>query len=97
MLFRSKTEAAPGNSIVLSAATGDETAYPYKEKQHGLFTYFLLKKLQETKGDVTYGELYDYIKKNVNQQSVVVNQKSQTPQANPSADLPEGWAWLKVR
>ena len=47
-------QATPvGNIVVFSAAQGDETAYPYKEEEHGLFTYYLLKKLQETKGDVT--------------------------------------------
>lgn len=48
-----------GNMVVFTAAQGDETAYPYKEEGHGLFTYYLLKKLQETKGDVTLGELGD--------------------------------------
>ena len=54
-----KQDAPQGNMVVFSAATGDETAYPYKEKGHGLFTYYLLKKLQDTKGDVTLGELSD--------------------------------------
>lgn len=60
-----------GNMVVFTAAQGDETAYPYKEKGHGLFTYYLLKKLQETKGDVTLGELGDYIKTQVERQSIV--------------------------
>jgi len=29
---------------LVSASQADETAYPYKDKQHGLFTYYLLKK-----------------------------------------------------
>lgn len=59
-------QATPvGNIVVFSAAQGDETAYPYKEEEHGLFTYYLLKKLQETKGNVTLGELSDYIKTQV--------------------------------
>lgn len=67
-------QATPvGNIVVFSAAQGDETAYPYKEKEHGLFTYYLLKKLQETKGNVTLGELSDYIKTQVERQSIVIN------------------------
>ena len=66
-----KQDAPKGNMVVFSAATGDETAYPYKEKGHGLFTYYLLKKLQDTKGDVTLGELSDYVNKEVRRQSVV--------------------------
>lgn len=86
-----------GNIVVFSAATGDETAFPYKEKQHGLFTYFLLKKLQETKGDVTYENLSKYLVENVKQQSVVVNQKSQSPQVNTSASMQETWKVMKMK
>jgi len=81
---------------VFGAATGDETAYPYKDKQHGLFTYFLLKKLQETKGDVDYDHLSNYIIENVKQQSVVVNQKLQTPQINTSAEMINTWTKMKL-
>jgi hypothetical protein len=35
-----------GNMVVFSAAQGDETAYPNNDEKHGMFTYFLLKKLQ---------------------------------------------------
>lgn len=93
---RPKADLLTGNSIVISAATGDETAYPFSTKQHGLFTYFLLRKLQETKGDVTYKELFEYIKTNVAQQSVVVNQKSQTPQVQTSPSI-SGWEVLKLK
>ena len=68
-----------GNMVVLSAASGNEMAYPYKDKQHGLFTYFLLKKLQDTKGNVTIKELGDYIKQNVREQSNIEYHKIQTP------------------
>jgi hypothetical protein len=83
--------------VVFSAASGEETAFPYKEKQHGLFTYFLLKKLQETKGDVSYQALSNYIIDNVRQQSVVVNQKSQTPQVNTSQEMESIWKTLKLK
>ena len=41
--IKAKVTAPKGNMVVLSAAKGEETAYPYKEKGHGMFTYFLLK------------------------------------------------------
>ena len=86
-----KEEMIQGNLVVFSAASGDETAYPYKEKGHGMFTYFLLKKLQETKGAVTLGELSDYIITNVKRQSVVTNRKSQTPTVIHSESVGMGW------
>lgn len=91
-----KADVLAGKSIVISAATGDETAYPYTDKQHGLFTYFLLKKLQEAKGDVTYKDLFEYVKTNVGQQSIVVNQKSQTPQVQASQSI-QGWETMKLK
>lgn len=62
-----------------------------------MFTYFLLKKLQESKGDCTLGELGDYIQTNVRQQSVVVNRKNQTPTVMPSGTMIEKWKNLKLR
>ena len=78
-----KNSVTAGNLVVFSAAQGDETAYPYNEKGHGMFTYFLLKKLQESKGEVTYGELAKYIKEQVSRRAIVINEKSQTPTVIP--------------
>lgn len=50
-----------GNMVVFSAAQNDETAYPYKEQKHGLFTYYLLKNTRN-KGEVTLGDLADFVK-----------------------------------
>jgi len=95
--IKAKSGMPQGNMVVFSAAQGDETAYPNNEEKHGMFTYFLLKKLQETKGDVTLQELGEYIKTNVSQQSILLNGKSQTPCVTPSAILGEEWKIWKMR
>ena len=95
--LKAKQEDPRGNMVVFSAASGDETAYPYSAKGHGLFTYYLLKKLQETKGETTLGELGDYISENVKQQSVVINRKAQTPTATPAASLESTWKDMKLK
>ncbi len=95
--LKAKKEAPKGNMVIFSAASDDETAFPYKDKGHGLFTYFLLKKLQETQGDVTLQELGKYITENVKQQSVVVNRKVQTPTVSPSTSLSDNWQKLKLK
>ena len=92
-----KAESPLGNMIVFSAAQGDETAYPYAEKGHGLFTYFLLKKLKETKGNVNYGTLADYIRKEVSRKSIVVNSKSQTPSVSYSPQMSGSWKNLMLK
>ena len=38
-----KQQTPKNKMVVFSAAQENETAYPFKTKQHGLFTYFLLK------------------------------------------------------
>ncbi|MDV3120105.1 caspase family protein [Segatella copri] len=91
-----KQNAPQGNMVVFSAAQGDETAYPYNEFEHGLFTYYLLKKLQETKGNVTLGELGDYIKTKVEQQSIVVNGKLQSPSIMSAPLIGNDWKTWKL-
>lgn len=89
--LKSKSGVPQGNMVVFSAAQGDETAYPNREQQHGLFTYYLLKKLQETKGDISLKALGDYITKQVSQQSLLLNSKKQTPCVIPSSVVGSEW------
>ena len=95
--IKARSGMPQGNMVVFSAAQGDETAYPNNEEKHGMFTYYLLKKLQETAGDVTLHELGDYITKNVSQQSILLNGKSQTPCVTPSASLDASWREWKLK
>lgn len=95
--IKARTSDPLGKMVVFSAAQGDETAYPYKEQQHGLFTYYLLKKLQESDGNVSYGELNDYLKKEVCHQSLKTNNKVQTPAVKASSALANSWRQLKLR
>lgn len=80
-----------GNIVVFSATTADQVALPYSDKKHGMFTYFLLKKLQESRGDCTYGELFDYLNSNVVESSLRVNRKDQAPEVNTSSQVQEAW------
>lgn len=90
-----KQETVSGNVVVLTASSDTETALSYDEKCHGLFSYYLMKKLQETKGDVTFGELYDYVKDRVMKTSVVDKGKKQTPSVFYSDKLVETWRNIK--
>lgn len=95
--IKARQDKPQGKMVVFAASQGDETAFPYKTQSHGMFTYFLLKKLQETKGDVTLGELGDYIILNVSQLSITENSKSQTPTVVPSAGIAAQWRELKLK
>lgn len=72
------------------------TLIKYKEKQHGMFTYFLLKNLQDSKGECTLGELVDNVTKNVKRHSIVINRKSQTPTFIQSSSLAKSWRQIKL-
>ena len=80
-----------GNMVVFAASQGDETAYPYKNQGHGMFTYFLLKKLQETEGDVSLGDLSEYVIDQVRKTSIDENEKMQTPTITPADKVQNEW------
>jgi len=86
-----KEGSLSGNLVVFSASSEDQSALPYHKEGHGMFTYHLLKKLQETKGDVSMGELSDYLDNNVSLQSLKKNKKEQDPKVNTSSKVINAW------
>jgi hypothetical protein len=48
--------------------------------QHGLFTFHLLKKLKESKGEITTDGLFKYVKNKVGVESIMKFNKQQTPE-----------------
>lgn len=80
-----------GNVVVFSAVTDAQTAWHYDEKGHGMFTYFLLKKLRETDGKATLGEIAEYVKENVSRKSLTINRQRQTPTLTVSPALGKKW------
>ena len=95
--LKAKPEKPQGKMVIFSAASGDETAYPYEEKGHGFFTYYLLKKLQDSKGDATLQEIGDYVTEEVRRRSQVVNRKLQTPTVSASAAMGDSWREMKLK
>ena len=86
------------NILVFAASSGSEISQEYASKSHGLFTFFLLKVLQESEGDITFGELAEKIIEGVhltslNPQNGFVEQK---PQANAGISLGDTWKTWKV-
>ena len=92
--IKPKEEDISGNMIVFAASSGDQSALPYHAQKHGLFTYFLLKKLKESNGTVTYSELAKYLKTNVGVEALRVNGKSQDPEVQVSPTHSENWEKL---
>lgn len=90
--LKSKPGKPKGNMVVFSAAQGNETALPNEDEGHGMFTYFVLKKIQETNGDVTLDNLSQYVIREVGRKTAVEN-KPQTPCITPSAEAIDWQNW----
>ncbi len=80
-----------GNMVVFAASSGNQTAHAHSQMKHGLYTYYFLKKLKENKGNVTMGEMQNYLKKEVSIQSILLNDKPQYPQIVVSPQINEAW------
>lgn len=93
---RPKENMIGGNMVVLSSSTGEESSGVFREKQHGYMTYFLLKKLQETKGNITYKELADFVINSVRKETAL-NSKLQTPQCSFSPSVDSTWANWSIK
>lgn len=94
---RPKESQISGNIVIFAATSEDQSALPFNEKQHGMFTYFLLKKLQETKGHVDYGTLEEYLSQNVSLESLRVNHKAQDPKTSVSPQVKNVWESWKLQ
>ena len=93
--IKPKKEVLTGKLVVFSATSENESAYSYETKGHGLFTYFLLKKLKDTAGNLSYGELYNYLRKEVGLKSLTLNDKGQTPEVHAAPQLKTTWETIK--
>ncbi|MDA3867739.1 MAG: caspase family protein [Salinivirgaceae bacterium] len=93
--IKPREDQLKGSLVSFTASSGTQSSLPLDREQHGLFTYYLLKKLQETGGQVSYDELSNYLKQKVSLQSVLLNDKEQTPKTNISPGLQGKWeSWM---
>ena len=91
-----KDAALKDNIIVFASSSESESSQSFDKKNHGLFTYFLLKKIQETKGDISYNDLFIYIKENVAIESILNLNLHQTPTLLISPDVETTWHTWKL-
>jgi hypothetical protein len=86
-----KTVVLTKNMTVLSASSGVQISSTYKEKGHGLFTYFLLKGIKDEDtvrqdGSLNVGDLYGYLKPQVERIARKQYNNEQTPQLIQAQD-----------
>ena len=95
--LRHKEAEPEGNFFILSAASAQQTAFPYEEKDHGMFTYWLLKKLQDSKGGATLEDITTYVTDKVSGTSQEINHRAQTPTHKATGKLSGTWKSKKLR
>ncbi len=88
-----KMDAVQGNLVVFSSSKGTESSAVFNEKQHGYFTYFLLKNLKEFAGTRTFNELFIDVNYQVSKEVLKIG-KTQTPEVMPGIEIGEGWKTL---
>ena len=82
----------PKDRIVTFYAAGEnEAALPYPKMRHGLFTYFLLKALQQHPEEISFGALFDFISENVRTVAEQLYGVVQRPQVWSSEWDGEAW------
>ncbi len=84
------------NIVSFTASMGDEVAQKYDNQQHGLFTYYLLNILKETKGDITYSQLATKLQSEVKDRS---NIEKGLKEQNPKISIGSGaknWESWKI-
>lgn len=76
--------------VIFMAADGDKTAYSFIDQHHGFFTYYILKELKFTRGEITFQELFNNVTKNQAYESSLQG-KLQEPSMIIGGALGENW------
>lgn len=58
-----------GDVVVFCSSDFTATSYAFKEQEHGFFTYFLLKELKKSKGNLSYDDMFTNVKEAVSFES----------------------------
>ncbi|MBQ9639269.1 MAG: caspase family protein [Bacteroidales bacterium] len=82
--------------VIFHAANFRKTAYSFDDQKHGFLTYFLMKELKRTKGDINYGDLWTIIGRELSYESSLQG-KLQEPEMIAGGKLKDTWATLRFK
>ena len=94
--IRPKEVTPGGNLWLFASSSGEQSSGVYEEGKHGYFTYFLLKKLQETKGNVSLSDLQKDVTRNVGKETALSG-FIQMPKVRFSPAVKDRWISWKLR
>lgn len=95
-IIKPKKIAAPANTLVFTAADETEGALPYQQAKHGLFTYFLLKSLNDTRGNLTFGAWRDKVEQQVSLHAILMYGQEQHPASFAGQNIRETWKEWRI-
>jgi hypothetical protein len=86
---------AGGRTVVFASSSGKQSSGVFEEQEHGYFTYFLLKYMQQAKGKLNYGEMFDEVRREVSLQSNRDERKQEPSIRVAPAVIDEwrNWGW----
>jgi hypothetical protein len=87
---RYRTPRVRSDIVIFMAADGDKTAYSFIDQHHGFFTYYILKELKYTRGEITFQDLFNNVTKNQAYESSLQG-KLQEPSMIIGGKLGENW------
>lgn len=93
--IKPKDVTTDGKAIITLSCDGSQSSYSSKDYGHSLFTYALLEKMQQSKGDCTIKEMTDYATTWVKRQAMSGFDRSQTPQVIVSPQMSTQWGQIK--
>ncbi len=90
-----KEAPVKGNMVVFTATSSSQRSMPYKEKKHGMFTYYLLKTIKDNNGRLTINDLYEQTRSEVSRESILINDSKQSPELISGEGIEAGWKnWI---
>ena len=95
IIIRPKDTPVKGNLVVMTATSSTQRSMPYQEKNHGLFTYYLLKTMKDAGAGLSIGDLYEQVSETVKTKSILINNAEQTPELLNGPDIAPDWkSWV---
>ncbi|MBQ0015672.1 MAG: caspase family protein [Bacteroidales bacterium] len=82
--------------LIFSSSEYNKTSFAYDDQHHGFFTYFILKELKRTVGDISFKELFDNVTKMLSYESSLQG-KLQQPTIVPGGKLKDTWEGQRLK
>lgn len=82
--------------VIFSASNFNKPAYNFDAQQHGFFTYFLLKELKHSKGDLDYGQLIERVRGQLSYESSLQG-KLQEPAISVGGKIKDTWNTIRLK